>query len=228
MIVSDVMSGTLFTVRPNDTVLSAVRKMLDLHSRDLMVVDEKEKFLGVFTARALTTRAELGTHRQEKKWLSEFFPRSSAASEYVKSHGLYVHNVMVQNVPVLRPEMELARAVRMIKYHDVNSLPVVVAGKFVGVLRYADLLRPLEMTLSSNGANDEPSDSAIRKSILTTLGAEFWAPTSGIEVSVSEGRVSLDGVVFSDDERRAIVVVATATYGVREVHDGLVRSYQVE
>jgi CBS-domain-containing membrane protein len=228
MIVSDVMSNTLFTVRPNDTLLSAVRKMLDLHCRDLMVVDEHEQILGILPARALATRAELGTHRQENNFLSEFFPRSSAASEYVKSHGLHVHNVMVRNVPVLRPEMELARAVRMMMRHDLNASPVVVAGKLVGVLRYADLLRLLEITLSSSRTNDVPSDSAIRTAILTTLDAERWAPASGVEVNVSEGRVSLEGVVFSDDERRAIVVVASATPGAREVHDGLVRSYQVE
>ena len=228
MIVADVMSNTLFTVRPNDTVLSAVRKMLDLHCRDLMVVDENERILGALPARALATRVELGTHPQEKNFLSEFFLRSSAASQYVKSHGLYVHDVMVQNVPILRPETDLARAVRMMMRHDLNSLPVVVAKKLVGVLRYADLLRLLEMTLSSSRMNDEPSDSAIRKAILATLDAEGWAPTSGIEVSVSEGTVSLEGVVFSDDERRAIVVVASATHGAREVRDGLVRSYQVE
>ena len=228
MIVSDVMSVTPVTVGPKNTLFSAVKKMLGSHSDDLMVVDEQGLLLGVLPSRALAMRAELGTNKRERSLLSKWFRGESSAIEYVHSHGLHVQDVMIQNVPLARPEMDLARAVRIMRYHKVNSLPVVETGKLVGILSYTDLLQVLEKTLLTTRPESDLSDSAILKAILTAINAESWAPTTGVNIMVEHGKVSLEGVVFSDDERKALLVMATTTQGVREVHDGLLRSYQVE
>src|SRR6202161_143283 len=146
MIVSDVMSVTPVTVGPMNTLFSAVRKMLGSHSDDLMVVDEQGLLLGVLPSRALAMRAELGTNKRERSLLSKWFRGESSAIEYVHSHGLHVQDVMIQNVPLARPEMDLAKAVRIMGSYNGNSLPVVEQKKLVGVLRYTDLLQALEKT----------------------------------------------------------------------------------
>jgi CBS-domain-containing membrane protein len=228
MIVSDVMSVTPATAGPQNTLFSAVRKMLESHSDDLMIVDEQGRLLGVLSSRALAKRAELGTNKRERSLLSKWFLGVSSAIEYVHGHSLHVQDVMIQNVPLAYPEMDLAKAERIMKYHKVNSLPVVEAGKLVGILRYTDLLQALEKILSTARPESDVSDSAILKTILRAVNAESWAPKTGINIMVEHGKVSIGGVVFSDDERKALLVVATSTQGVREVHDGLLRSYQVE
>ena len=228
MIVSDVMSVTPVTAGPKNTLFSAIRKMLESHSDDLMIVDEQGRLLGVLSSQALAKRAELGTNKRERSLLSKWFLGASSAIEYVHSHSLHIQDVMIQNVPLAYPEMDLAKAERIMKYHKVNSLPVVEAGKLVGILRYTDLLQALEKILSTARPESDVSDSAILKTILRAVNAESWAPTTGINITVEHGKVSIEGVVFSDDERKALLVVATSTQGVREVHDGLLRSYQVE
>lgn len=228
MIVSDVMSVTPVTVGPKTTLFSAVRKMLGSHSDDLMVVDERGRLLGVLSSRALAMRAELGTNKRERCLLSKWFLGASSAIEYVHSNGLHVQDVMIQNVPLARPEMDLVKAERIMRYHRFNSLPIVETGKLVGILRYTDLLRALEKILSTTCPESDFPDSAILKAILTAINTESWAPTTGVNIMVEHGKVTLEGVVFSDDERKALLVMATSTQGVREVHDGLLRSYQVE
>jgi CBS domain-containing protein len=228
MIVSDVMSVTPVTVAPKDTLLSAIRLMLGSHTDDLMVVDEQRQFSGVLSSQALARRAALGTTKRQRGFLSKWFLGEKSAAEYVHRHALHVRHIMIQNGPRARPGMDLAQAVRIMRHHKVNSLPVVEAGKLVGLLRYADLMQALEKTLSPNCPEADLSDSAILASIRTTLNAESWAPATGIDVMVEHGEVSLDGVVFSDDEHKALLVAAATTMGVRDVHDRLLRSHQVE
>jgi CBS domain-containing protein len=202
--------------------------MLGSHSDDLMVVDQQGHLLGVLSSRALAVRAELGTNKRERSLLKKWFLGERSAIEYVHSHGLHVEDVMIQNVPLARPEMELAKAVRIMGSYNGNSLPVVEQKKLVGVLRYTDLLQAIEKTFPTTYPEFDLSDSAILEAICTAINAESWAPLTGVNIMVEQGKVSLDGVVFSDDERRALLVMATTTQGVREVHDRLLRSYQVE
>jgi CBS-domain-containing membrane protein len=55
-------------------------------------------------------------------------------------------DVMVHDVFTLRPEPDLAEAVKLLAEHDVSALPVVDAdNKVVGVLSEADLIHRVEI-----------------------------------------------------------------------------------
>src|SRR5262245_26881298 len=55
-------------------------------------------------------------------------------------------DIMVRDVITVRPETDVAEAVKLLAEHDVSALPVIDAGNnFVGVLSEADLIHRVEI-----------------------------------------------------------------------------------
>jgi CBS domain-containing protein len=228
MLVSEVMCNATNRVHSNTPLLAAVRKMLVHHLQDLMVVDDSDELVGTLSERNLSCRAELGPQHRARRWNGKWFPRTSAAADYAHRHGLYVRDVMVENFVRASPHMRLADAVQQMNRHNLSCLPVVIDGQLVGVLRYVDLLWPLEHVLARARLELQRPDHLIRADILTTLAKEDWVPKHGIEVTVSQGEVTLAGIMFNSDERKGIIAIADTTPGVKKVHDKSILSYQSE
>ena len=81
----------------------------------------------------------------------------------------------------------------------------------------ADLLQ----VLASGGAAsaDEESDRLIRDRLLAELRTQEWASPVESNVLVSDGVVHFWGTVASEEERRALRVVAENIPGVRGIED---------
>jgi BON domain len=71
------------------------------------------------------------------------------------------------------------------------------------------------------GAPGAPEDdNQIRRAALAAMAGAAWQPV-GLNVSVSNGVVTLRGVVNSENSRQAAVVACETVPGVREVEDRL-------
>ena len=68
----------------------------------------------------------------------------------------------------------------------------------------------------------EASDDVIGTNIKLELDDAKWAPKSGVKINVHQKIVDLEGVVFSEEERRAVNIIAENTPGVHAVRDHLV------
>ena len=68
---------------------------------------------------------------------------------------------------------------------------------------------------------EERSDEEIGAYIKNELAHAKWAPKSSIKVEVKEKVVNLEGTIFSDEERQAVIVIAENAPGVKEVQDHL-------
>ena len=66
------------------------------------------------------------------------------------------------------------------------------------------------------------SDETIKNDILNTLARQHWAPKAGLRIDVKASIVNLEGVIYSDSERRAVNVIAENAPGVKHVNDHLV------
>jgi osmotically-inducible protein OsmY len=97
---------------------------------------------------------------------------------------------------------------------------VLEKGTLVGVISRTDLLRALVRKLISSPAGT--TDAAIGDYIKAELAHAAWAPKSGVRVTVKDKAATLEGTVFSDAERRAVVVIAENAPGVKTVTDHLV------
>jgi osmotically-inducible protein OsmY len=75
---------------------------------------------------------------------------------------------------------------------------------------------PEQASLPASAANR-----VIHDAILAEFVRQRWAPTNGIRVYVDEGCVTLEGAIFDNRDREAMLVVARNVLGVKAVRDEL-------
>jgi len=129
--VEDVMSQPVVTIEVADSCLEAVGRMHEARVRHLPVVDREGLLVGVVTDRDLrhhlfspAVYKELGT-----------VPTDSLL------RAAPVTAIMSTSVVAVEPGASLMDAARLMLEENVGSLPVVHAGRVVGILTETDLLR---------------------------------------------------------------------------------------
>jgi CBS domain-containing protein len=137
--------------------------------------------------------------------------------EYVKSHSLKVSDVMSRPVISVSETTPINEIVSILEQHRIKRVPVLANGTVVGVVSRADVLRAFAKQDQTSRA--DTSDHAIRNTFLQRLKGQSWAPASGISISVWRGAVTLNGVASSDDQRRALTVMAETIPGVTQVRN---------
>src|SRR5512132_3859828 len=111
MRVRDVMSTSVQTVAPDDTVGTA-RELLKRHGIDQLVVVSRKAVIGIAADRDLQP-----------------LPDDSPVSA-----------VMGKHVTTIESDETLRKAAGMMSGHAIGSLPVVDGGRLVGIVTTADLL----------------------------------------------------------------------------------------
>jgi CBS domain-containing protein len=220
MIVAGLMSHTTISVLPETMLADAARMMLANHVSGLPVLDAQGRLVGILTEGDLLQRTELGTDGEPAGWLKAFLLPSSVAADYVLTHGRHVSGVMTHNPVFVTPDTQLSEVAQMMIHKRIKRLPVMQDGRLVGVVSRSDLLRVLARKLIETP--EAMSDGAIGAYIRDELAHARWAPRNGLNVAVKERVVTLTGTIFSDEERRGIVVIAENAPGVKEVLDQLI------
>jgi CBS domain-containing protein len=218
---ADVMTRRVISVAPDASIEDAVKLMLDHRISGLMVVGADGHLAGVVTEGDLLHRSELGTDYQRSWWLRLLVSPGKQADEFTHAHGRKVSDVMTPEVVSVDADAPLSDIVELMERHRIKRVPVTQQDKVVGVCSRADLLRALAVT--ARQATAAPGDDrTVRNHLLDALEKEPWAPLATLNVTVSGGEVDLWGTISDEQERRAIIVVAENTPGVKEVHDHLV------
>jgi CBS domain-containing protein len=218
---ADVMTGELLSVRPDTSIVEAIRVMLDHRISGLPVIDDAGRLIGVLTEGDLLRRSETGTERHRPRWLEILMGPGRMAGEYVRTHGRKVGEIMTREVVSVTPERPLDEIVALMERHRIKRVPVLDGDRLVGLVTRADLLRALARTLEEKPA-PPTSDDEIRERILAELAKVAWAPRDGLAITVENGVVGLDGVILEEKERQALRVAAENVPGVRAVEDRLV------
>src|SRR5919204_4672521 len=100
-------------------------------------------------------------------------------------------DVMVRRVVTVRPDTEVAKAIKLLAEHDVSALPVVDdTGRLVGMLSEADLIHRVEI-----GTEKRRPWWLEAVTGATTLAAEF-AKSHGKKV----GEVMTSGVISVSED----------------------------
>jgi CBS domain-containing protein len=216
----DVMSRNVVSVGREATIADAIRLMLDNQISGLPVIDGG-RLVGILTEGDLLRRSETGTERHRPRWLEILMGPGRLASEYVRTHGRRVEEIMTRDLVSVTPDTPLDEVVALMERRRVKRVPVLDGDIPVGIVSRADLLRALARTLE-----EEPAvvagDDEIRERILAELAKVSWVPRDGLTITVTDGVVGLDGVILDDQEREALRVAAENVPGVRAVEDRLV------
>ena len=220
MNVADFMRIDVVVARPSMNVADVASQMVRSHVSGMPVVDENENVIGIVSEGDLLRRAEAGTDHHRPRWLQFLMGSSRLADEYVKSHGLKVKDVMTTDVATVDAADTLDTAVDYMERRGVKRLPVVSDGKLIGILSRADVLAAFVYNVRKE-SSDGKSDGEIRQAILDAFEKEKWLRGDRLTIVVRDGAVELSGVVMSENERKALLVMAEGVKGVRSVADNL-------
>jgi len=219
MQVRDVMTRSVISVAPGETILNAARLMLQNRISGLPVVDPAGRLVGIVTEGDFLRRSEIGTQRRRAKWLEFLIGPGRLADEYTHAAGRTVEEVMTTDPASVSEDDSLETVVELMERRRIKRLPVLRDGRIVGIVSRANLMHALA-SLSRTAEGAAGGDSAIRDRILAELGKQSWAP--GINVVVKDGAAELWGTIMDERERRAVIVVTENIPGVTVVHDHLV------
>jgi CBS domain-containing protein len=137
----DLMTTRVAAIGPGATVREAARLMIERGVSGLPVVDDDNRVIGMVTEGDLVRRRELGTEPAGSWWLVAL--AEGAARDYRKSHAVLVRDVMTRPVFGVRPAASLRVIAKLMQERGVKRVPVLEAGRLVGIVSRADLVRRL-------------------------------------------------------------------------------------
>ncbi len=114
--------GKVYTINKKESVEEALKKLVDYNIGSLVVVDDKGKMVGIFTERDL---------------LRKVFYKKLDVSQHK------VEEFMTPNPVVASPDTRLNDAMNIMTKKRIRHLPVVEAGKLVGLVSIGDIVAAL-------------------------------------------------------------------------------------
>lgn len=212
-----IMTRNTITVLPETPILEAAHKMLEHHVSGLPVLDASGKLVGIVSESDFLRRSEIGTQQKRSRWLQYFLSPAHSADDFVHERGRKVKDVMTRDPVVVVEDTSLDELVRLMEKNGIKRLPVLRNEMLVGIITRANLLRAVA-SMAKEIPDPTADDDHIRERIVRTLEAADWGPI-GLQVSARNGIVHLHGLIINDNSRRASIVAAENTAGVKEVHD---------
>jgi CBS-domain-containing membrane protein len=215
----DIMTIDVVTVDENASVQQVAELLAERGISAIPVVDREKRVIGMVSEGDLLHRAETGTERRRSWWLDMMASTNKLAGDYIKSHSGKAKDVMTRDVTSVADTAAVADIAVILEANRIKRVPVVRDGKLVGIVSRANLVRALAMTIDDPASRSELDDRTIREKLLAELKAQKWAEVSPANVTVKDGVVHLWSSYLSEQEKRALIVAAESTPGVRRVED---------
>lgn len=217
--VADVMARDVITIAPDMPVQAVAMLLYERHISGAPVVDAAGRLVGILSEGDLMTHtAAIGEETPPRAWwLRLFSDRTARAEDYLKTHGLTAADVMTRDPHTVAPTASLAEVARLLERHHIKRLPVLEGGRLVGIVSRANLLRGL--ATAERPGEVTANDREIAARLKAALDAESFGNL--VNPIVQDGTVHLWGLVDNDTERRALVLLAQRTPGVKAVEDHL-------
>lgn len=150
MIVADMMTTEVYTLKETDSVYDARKLMLEKNVRHIPILNDAGGLVGLVSQRDLLaiSLSKLTDVRDEQR------------AEFEKSVRLW--DIMTTDLSVVHEQMNLREAALRLQAHRYGCLPVVSHGKLIGIITDSDfvaiainLLEQLELTEPLDLASDE-------------------------------------------------------------------------
>ena len=213
----DVMTTVVATIRAEANVQEAAKLMLERRVSALPVMDGKDRVIGMVSEGDLVRRTELGTDAPRSWWLRAI--AEDAARDYLKTHGASVADVMTSPPVTVRRTTSLQEIARLLEKHRIKRVPVLDAGRLVGIVSRADLVRRLAAAPARPATPARTvSDRALRRDVLAEM-RRSGMDLLYVNITVEHGIVHLWGGARSRSEQRVLCVAAKRVKGVRKVED---------
>ena len=138
MRVSEVMNPRVAKVGPKTPLAEILQLMLRSHLNDLLVVDRKDKLLGIVTYADLSRR--LLPSQQELVDHEEYLTNPALMEDRVEQIvNVPVEDIMTKRVITVSPQSHAIKAGALMTARHVKQLPVVDGERVVGMISHTDI-----------------------------------------------------------------------------------------
>lgn len=216
----DIMTTPVVTIAP-DTLVHEIAALLLQHHISGVPVVASGVVVGLVNEFELLRRHEIGTDTSapEKSWWVQLFERDPRPIEYVESHAQHAKDFMTRQVVSVNEDTPVQKIASIFAARAVRRIVVLREQQLVGIVTRANLVQALALKSQAGPAPRTQSDEAIRVRLLAELDGQPWWRPSQSTALVRDGVVHYQGLIESDDERRAARVAAENVPGVLGVED---------
>jgi CBS domain-containing protein len=208
MKVDQLMTREIVAVAP-ETSLKDVARLLTAHRiSGVAVCDREGRVLGV-VSEADIIRIEEGQSPEPAGRLSRLLRTADGDGAVLAART--AGEAMTSPAVTIAPNASVAEAARTMVTRAINRLPVVDAGRLVGIVTRADLVRAFHR--SDEEITEEIAEDVLRRTL--------WLSPEDVHVQVADGVVDLDGKVDNRTEAELVAAFARRVPGVVDVHSEL-------
>jgi CBS domain-containing protein len=140
----DVMTTDVVSVGPDATIRAVAELLVERRISAVPVVDASGALLGMVSEGDLIGRS-LNEREDRRDWWLEMLAEGTALSptfrDFVRTSGHAVRTIMTTPVVTVSEDTPVAEIARLLETHRIKRVPVVRAGRIVGIVSRADLLR---------------------------------------------------------------------------------------
>ena len=215
----DIMTPHVISVGPDATVDAVANTLTANGVSAVPVIAIDGRLVGIVSEGDLIRRSELKTARSRSWWLYLLTSTDQLAADFAKSRAVKVKDIMTKEVLTVEPNAPLHGIADILERHGIKRVPVVEAGRVVGIVSRANLIQALS-SLRKRDLDVDLSDDGLRTRILDSFKDMPWA-SRPMNILVHNGEAELWGCVYSEEERKAVRVAAESTTGVTSVKDNL-------
>lgn len=144
--VKEVMTKDVITVTRETTVLELAKLFTDKHISSIPVVDADGSLAGIVTETDLVEQDKslhIPTVISIFDWVIYLESDKKFEKELKKMTGKKVADIYSPDVVTVSPEDAVAKVADIMSSRKVNALPVVEAGRVVGIIARIDLIRAM-------------------------------------------------------------------------------------
>ena len=148
MLATKVMRSSFATIRPTTVLAEAARLLLQTNQRGLPVLDRDGKLAGILSEGDLLHRDELGVSPPAGNWLEELLGVEEGGPARERMRTLNVATIMTKDPVCVDEHATVNDVISAMDRRGVAQVPVVSAGKVIGIVSRFELLAALERKLS--------------------------------------------------------------------------------
>jgi len=205
----DIMTSAVVTARPDTTVKDLVALMVTRRISGVPIVTQAHELVGIVTEGDLLYKEVLPKPAEPAAIVQRLpIPGITEAAERArKAEGLRADEVMTTPVLTVTEAATVHEIATLMVKHKINRVPVLRAGRVVGIVSRADVLKAFRR-----------SDAELIETIRGSLLHDLWLDTARIILDVREGIVYLHGQLDRRSETELVekwVGMADGVVGVR-------------
>jgi CBS domain-containing protein len=203
--VKEYMTTNVVGAHPEASFKEVVELMTIYDVSGVPVIDAEGGLLGLVTEADLMSKEvyTCGHRRRPLAFLTEFM-RGRKPAWLEKAEARCAKELMTADVQTVGPDEPLRTAARIMLRKGIKRLPVVEAGKVVGIISRHDVV----------SAFDRP-DATLAEAVERFLAqCLFVPPEASITVTVNDGVVTLEGSVHYQSDRRVAEALTASMDGV--------------